>query len=109
MLVHEWAHFRYGVFDEHPYKTAEVDDSNEEFYLNANGEIEATKCNSNLSGKLYNPLDESRLCEINPLTGLPTRDCVFEDDTEDLSSEAVQNKDPSTSSLMYKPHLDHVC
>ena len=110
VLVHEWAHFRYGVFDEHPYKTGIDDDyGSEEFYLNSNGEIEATKCNSNLSGKLYNPLNESSLCEINPLTGLPTKGCVFEDDVYDPSSEENQKKDLSTSSIMYKPHLDHVC
>ena len=36
-LIHEWAHYRWGIFDEYP------SDGSKAFYFNETGGIEATK------------------------------------------------------------------
>lgn len=99
VLVHEWAHFRYGVFDEYPHKTKE---NNQEFYINSNGEIEATRCSSSLKGHIRNISDANGKCNGYMPNGLPSIDCNFED-------EIVQ-RDPTSKigSLMYRPFLNQV-
>ena len=46
VIVHEWAHLRYGVFDEYPDQGTGT-----HFYAAANGEIEGTRCSSELTGE----------------------------------------------------------
>jgi calcium-activated chloride channel regulator 3/4 len=101
VLIHEWAHFRYGVFDEHPHKTLE---NNEEFYLNSNGEIEATRCNKNyLTGQLKNPLSLTNgECEDFTENGLPSTDCIFVDDI------VAKNESNRIASLMYRPFVQQL-
>ena len=42
VLIHEWAHYRYGVFEEYGYP----DDTQFPYsYINANGERRLTGCN----------------------------------------------------------------
>jgi hypothetical protein len=100
VLVHQWAKFKYGVFDEYPSKT--FDGNNEEFYINSKGEIEATRCNEKLTGQLRNPLIESGVCNKFMDNGLPHTDCIFEDD------QLPKFLNAEFSSLMYKPHLNQV-
>ena len=47
VIVHEWGHLRYGVFDEYPTAA----ESNY-FYSASNGEIEGTRCTFGLKGKV---------------------------------------------------------
>ncbi|CAJ0916344.1 unnamed protein product [Ranitomeya imitator] len=74
VFVHEWAHLRWGVFDEY----------NEDipFYISKQGNVEATRCPLNLGG--VNKVDvclgtkcEKADCEIDPLTGVFEDECAF--------------------------------
>ncbi|XP_036375540.1 calcium-activated chloride channel regulator 1-like [Megalops cyprinoides] len=92
VLVHEWAHLRWGVYDEY----------NEEqpFYLSGNI-AEATRCPKAIVGrrfavsKLHNSMTS---CSFDQNTGLPTGDCAF-------YPEKHQN---IPSSIMYLQNLDPV-
>lgn len=97
--MHNWAKFRYGVFSEAAHKNVE---DNEEFYFNSKGEIEATRCNLELTGHIKNPTVDSQKCDEFQSNGLPSVNCVFEDDIEPLDS----NK--KIGSLMYRPFLTQV-
>ena len=99
VLVHHWAKFRYGVFSEAPHKNVE---DNEEFYFNANGEIEATRCNLELTGHIKNPTVHSQICTEFQSNGLPGVNCVFEDDVK------PQDSNYKIGSLMYRPFLTQV-
>jgi hypothetical protein len=100
VLVHNWAQFRYGVFNEIPVKNF---DSTNEFYLNHRGEIEATRCSLNLTGRIKNPLKENGVCDEFTMNGLPNRDCIFEDDQSNS-----KNSNDRFGSLLYKPFLSHL-
>ncbi|XP_064595911.1 calcium-activated chloride channel regulator 1-like [Liolophura sinensis] len=82
VIVHEWAHLRYGVFDEYPGEFPK-------FYAAENGEIEGTRCSKALT--------ENEECDFQ--SGLPTDSCQFQDD------QKVSGK---YGSLMYSHKLDHV-
>ncbi|XP_067222283.1 calcium-activated chloride channel regulator 1-like isoform X2 [Chanodichthys erythropterus] len=87
VLVHEWAHLRWGVYDEH---------SETNPFYHSNGRIEATRCSKNIEGQFY---DESRQpCQTDPQTLLPTKGCKF-------FPNKYQNTD---SSIMFLPSLDSV-
>ncbi|KAI2656096.1 Calcium-activated chloride channel regulator 4A [Labeo rohita] len=88
VLVHEWAHLRWGVYDEYSEKNP--------FYY-SNGHIEATRCSKNIKGQFYE--DSARTpCPNDPQTSLPTKNCKF-----------FPNKYQNThSSIMFLPSLDSV-
>ena len=46
VIAHEWAHYRWGIFDEYPRPGA----SN--FYAAYNGKYEATRCTTAVPGKI---------------------------------------------------------
>ncbi|RXN10703.1 epithelial chloride channel -like protein [Labeo rohita] len=88
VLVHEWAHLRWGVYDEYSEKKP--------FYY-SNGHIEATRCSKNIKGQFYEDSAETP-CRTDPQTSLPTKDCKF-----------FPNKYQNTrSSIMFLPSLDSV-
>ncbi|XP_049323310.1 calcium-activated chloride channel regulator 1 [Astyanax mexicanus] len=91
VFVHEWAHLRWGVFDEYNKK--------QPFYWSKTQEIEHTRCSGKIAGKLYDVSSGSPLpCSFDPKTGLPTKGCKF-----------IPNKDQKTSSsIMFMPSLDAV-
>jgi hypothetical protein len=99
VLIHQWAQFRYGVFNEYPHKIIE---NNEEFYINSKGQIEATRCAMNITGSLKDPTVPNEKCEKFSQNGLPSSDCIFEDDYKRI--------DPSSKvgSLMYRYFLNQV-
>ncbi|XP_051717358.1 LOW QUALITY PROTEIN: calcium-activated chloride channel regulator 3A-1-like [Ctenopharyngodon idella] len=86
VLVHEWAHLRWGVYEEY---------SETKPFYSSNVRIEATRCSKNIEGQFY---DESRLCHLDPKTLLPTKGCKF-------YPNKYQN---AGSSIMFLPSLDSV-
>jgi hypothetical protein len=100
VLVHNWAQFRYGVFNEYPQQNL---DSKDEFYLNERGEIEATRCSGNLTGRIMNPMKQDGVCKEFTINGLPCDECIYQDD--DLKGLDASTK---IGSLMYKPFLAQV-
>ncbi|XP_039272202.2 calcium-activated chloride channel regulator 1-like isoform X1 [Styela clava] len=88
-VVHEWGHYRWGVFDEYPVNDDQA------FYLAALTGVEATRCPRAISGTYQG------VCNItNPLTFLPYPTCSFEED--DLQPTGLK------TSMMYKQFLDKV-
>nr|XP_021328578.1 epithelial chloride channel protein-like isoform X2 [Danio rerio] len=70
VLVHEWAHLRWGVYDEYSEKTP--------FYRSASGKIEVTRCSKSIKGLLRDVSTEPfQLCHNDSRTLLPTDRCSF--------------------------------
>lgn len=73
-FVHEWAHFRWGVFDEY--------NNNEKFYL-SNGKPQAVRCSATITGKHQvrrcqgGSCVTNGKCIIDRVTGLYKDNCVF--------------------------------
>ncbi|CAH1802573.1 unnamed protein product [Owenia fusiformis] len=73
-LAHEWAHLRYGVFDEYP-----VGKNSTQFYTTSSGTTEYVRCNLAIKGTIvksdvtYNDV----ICELDPITGLYQDGCTF--------------------------------
>uniref|UniRef100_A0A8D0DVE4 Calcium-activated chloride channel N-terminal domain-containing protein n=1 Tax=Salvator merianae TaxID=96440 RepID=A0A8D0DVE4_SALMN len=91
-FVHEWAHFRWGVFDEY--------NRNAPFYATGPRTAEATRCSAGISGQYILPLStvETRPCKIEHRTGLYEPGCQF-----------IPDKVQSTSaSIMYMQGLPSV-
>nr|XP_039271529.1 calcium-activated chloride channel regulator 3A-1-like [Styela clava] len=96
-IVHEWAHFRWGVFDE------VVTNGYDPFYLSYAGKIEANRCPVNVRGDNYYVNWDSqsyRACDTNQQTMLPEDGCIFFPD-ESRSAAA-------SSSMMSYQYLDSV-
>uniref|UniRef100_A0A6I8PBF7 Calcium-activated chloride channel regulator 1 n=1 Tax=Ornithorhynchus anatinus TaxID=9258 RepID=A0A6I8PBF7_ORNAN len=91
VFVHEWAHFRWGVFDEY--------DDKQPFYISTKKE----QCSSEIEGKFMMQKCQggsciTKLCKIVPQTGLLEEGCTF-----------IPNEFQSvTSSLMYMQSLESV-
>jgi hypothetical protein len=49
VMVHEWGHLRWGLFDEYWHK--DLDSRFSPFYVNDEGEFVATKCGKYLEGR----------------------------------------------------------
>lgn len=92
VFVHEWAHFRWGVFDEYSYE--------EPFYVSVDGKMKATRCSSDLDG-MYICKKKSCSdgdCIIDRQTGNLDEGCVF-------LANSTQN---AKSSIMYMQALSSV-
>uniref|UniRef100_A0A8D2ARN0 VWFA domain-containing protein n=1 Tax=Sciurus vulgaris TaxID=55149 RepID=A0A8D2ARN0_SCIVU len=74
LFVHEWAHLRWGVFDEY--------NEDQPFYSAKSKKIEATRCSTGISGinRVYKCQADScviRSCRTNSTTKLYEKDCQF--------------------------------
>ncbi|XP_018411401.1 PREDICTED: epithelial chloride channel protein-like [Nanorana parkeri] len=92
VFVHEWAHFRWGVFDEYSYE--------EPFYISVDGKIKATRCSSDLAGMYIckKTSCSNGNCIIDPQTGNLEAGCMF------LANRTQTAK----SSIMYMQALSSV-
>ncbi|XP_064642232.1 calcium-activated chloride channel regulator 1-like isoform X2 [Lineus longissimus] len=88
-LVHEWGHFRWGLFDEYPTST--------HYYVDK-GTYHPTRCHSSIPGKHRDKLTKEN-CEISALTGLPDGNCRF---SPDLDQKAT------TASYMYMQFIKNI-
>ncbi|XP_026081877.1 calcium-activated chloride channel regulator 3A-1-like [Carassius auratus] len=91
VFVHEWAHLRWGVYDEN---------SEEQPFYHSNGHIEATRCSKDIEGLFYEVTAGGSLqsCRIDPQTALPDDRCMFFPDRNQITG----------SSIMFLPSLDPV-
>ncbi|XP_071959961.1 calcium-activated chloride channel regulator 1-like [Antedon mediterranea] len=92
LLVHEWGHLQWGLFDEYPTK----DTPN--FYKHSNNKIEATRCSLTVKGQ-YKKNGTDDECYLDPETGVYESGCVFSPDT---------NNQTATASYMYGQFIDSV-
>ncbi|ERE88791.1 calcium-activated chloride channel regulator 1 [Cricetulus griseus] len=85
-FVHEWAHFRWGVFDEY--------NKEEKFYL-SKGRVEAVRCSAAITGK--NKVRRCQggscvnegACRKDKLTGLYQENCVFLPDKQQSEKASI--------------------
>ncbi|XP_038601349.1 calcium-activated chloride channel regulator 1-like [Tachyglossus aculeatus] len=95
VFAHEWAHLRWGVYDEY--------DDKQPFYISSDGFPEATRCSSEIEGKYIIKNCQGGSCAIKPCkidrqTGLFEEGCMF-------IPEEVQIV---TTSLMYMQSFESV-
>ncbi|XP_054996289.1 calcium-activated chloride channel regulator 4-like [Sorex araneus] len=96
LLVHEWAHLRWGVFDEY--------NEDEPFYAASNKKIEATRCSKDITGinRVYKVegggSDILRPCRFNSTTKLYEEGCQFFPD----------KKQTAKTSIMFMQAIDSV-
>ncbi|XP_033122894.1 calcium-activated chloride channel regulator 1-like [Anneissia japonica] len=93
LIVHEWAHFRWGVFDEYPYE-------NDDKFVVSKKKIEATRCTKSVSGVYRDYSRSDRKCQLDPKTGVYTKSCKFEDDNSQTQR--------AETSIMYKQFLPSI-
>ncbi|KAM3840700.1 calcium-activated chloride channel regulator 4 [Vipera latastei] len=92
VFVHEWAHLRWGVFDEYNYDAP--------FYVSKEKEVEATRCSASVTGVYIFPTGPGN-----------HRDCKFQKDTQmyEPGCQFVPHKFQSTpESIMYMQSLPSV-
>ncbi|XP_053325157.1 calcium-activated chloride channel regulator 1-like [Spea bombifrons] len=92
VFVHEWAHLRWGVYDEYSY--------NAPFFVSVENKIRATRCSSELSG-MYVCKETSCSdgdCLIDPQTGNLAEGCMF----------LVNSTQKSKASIMYMQAISSV-
>ncbi|XP_065136071.1 calcium-activated chloride channel regulator 4A-like [Paramisgurnus dabryanus] len=89
VLVHEWAHLRWGVYDEY----------NEDKPFFFSNRVQATRCSKHITGQYYDfSAGYLQSCLIDPQTSLPDKDCQF-----------YPNKYQNTkSSIMYSTSMDSI-
>ncbi|XP_074656971.1 calcium-activated chloride channel regulator 4-like [Tubulanus polymorphus] len=100
VLVHEWAHLRWGLFDEYG------DEPNYEFYFsNLRETQEATRCTSQIKGEIIKCLLPDIKCSIcrnvDPITGTYDTGCKF---YPFLSSP----QSGVTGSFMYRQYVNEI-
>ncbi|KAK6165734.1 hypothetical protein SNE40_022599 [Patella caerulea] len=74
LLVHEWAHFRWGVFDEYPH------DGEQLFYFSpSSGEYKPVTCNEHMEVRIYRRNTSPAVFCFNTTvtTGRYPDDCIF--------------------------------
>ncbi|XP_058268995.1 calcium-activated chloride channel regulator 1-like isoform X1 [Hemibagrus wyckioides] len=89
VFVHEWAHLRWGVFDEY--------NKNEPFYLSA-GQNKPTRCSDKILGETLQVINQSTQSCWFHMTGLPTSSCKFFPNVKQITNV----------SIMYSPSMDSV-
>ncbi|XP_053326282.1 calcium-activated chloride channel regulator 1-like [Spea bombifrons] len=86
VFVHEWAQYRWGVFDEYS--------DDQPYYLSASGDIESTRCSLSMTGvNRENRCDSTQCslqeCKIDPNTGLYVGKCMFYPDMFQAAEESI--------------------
>uniref|UniRef100_A0A2K6U4C3 Chloride channel accessory 4 n=1 Tax=Saimiri boliviensis boliviensis TaxID=39432 RepID=A0A2K6U4C3_SAIBB len=104
LFVHEWAHLRWGVFDEY--------NEDQPFYSAKSKKIEATRCSTGISGinRVFTCQGGScltRTCRVDSTTKLYEKDCQFFPDkvqTEKASIMFMQSIDSVVEFCNEKNH-----
>ncbi|XP_072046417.1 calcium-activated chloride channel regulator 2-like [Amphiura filiformis] len=82
-IAHEWAHYRWGVFDEYSLPGAAS------FYASSNGHYMATRCTLAIPGQAVATLPGKSDVECDPLLGEPPNHCQFVDDETTRTSFCI--------------------
>ncbi|XP_036611364.1 calcium-activated chloride channel regulator 1-like [Trichosurus vulpecula] len=95
VLVHEWAHLRWGVFDEY--------NLDQPFYITSQNKIEATRCSRHITGvnrvlKCSKKSCAVRQCKTNRQTGMYETKCQF----------IPEKSQKAKASIMFMQSLDSV-
>jgi calcium-activated chloride channel protein 1 len=84
-FVHEWAHLRWGVFDEY--------NNDQKFYL-SNGKPKAVRCSADIIGdnvvkKCQGGSCITKACRIDKLTGTYEKECEFVPETQQTEKASI--------------------
>ncbi|XP_006752634.1 PREDICTED: calcium-activated chloride channel regulator 4, partial [Myotis davidii] len=98
LLVHEWAHLRWGVFDEY--------NDDEPFYSASSKRIEATRCSTGITGvnRVYKCQGNScapNKCKIDPKTKLYEKNCQFFPDKDQTEITSIMFMQGITSVVKF--------
>ncbi|XP_042548184.1 calcium-activated chloride channel regulator 1-like [Dipodomys spectabilis] len=105
VFVHEWAHLRWGVFDEY--------NVNRPFYISRKNTIEATRCSTAITGRyvVFNDCQGgscvTRPCRRDSQTRLYEAKCTFIPDKSQTTKDSImfmQNLDSVTEFCTKKTH-----
>lgn len=104
LLVHEWAHLRWGVFDEY--------NNNEPFYSASSKRIEATRCSTGITGinRVYKCQGNSCVfnkCKIDPKTKLYEKNCQFFPDKDQTEKTSIMFMQSITSAVKFCNEESH--
>ncbi|CAH2311855.1 epithelial chloride channel -like [Pelobates cultripes] len=88
VIIHEWAHLRWGVFDEYNIDIP--------YYISRELKVEATRCSLALNGtsrvkQCTNESCTTRACKIDGRTGLYEEECLFFPDYKQLVKESIMH------------------
>ncbi|KAM3915156.1 calcium-activated chloride channel regulator 1-like [Leptodactylus fuscus] len=88
VFVHEWAHLRWGVFDEY--------NSDKPFYIASNLKVEATRCSTDIYGeakimKCVGTTCTVSQCNFDPKTGLYEDGCLYVPSQEQFVTESLMS------------------
>ncbi|XP_066232796.1 calcium-activated chloride channel regulator 2 isoform X1 [Saccopteryx leptura] len=89
VFVHEWAHLRWGVFDEY--------NNEKPFYINGQNQIKATRCPSDITGMF--------VCEKGPC---PQEDCIISKLFQEGCMFVYNSTQNATTSIMFMQSLSSV-
>ncbi|OCT85207.1 hypothetical protein XELAEV_18023371mg [Xenopus laevis] len=99
VFVHEWAHLRWGVYDEYNYEKP--------FYITADKNIEATRCSADITGT-YVKQCQGKTCNCirDPQTGLYEDGCVFVPERNQAAKASIMYLQalPSITDFCEKDH-----
>ncbi|XP_040264682.1 calcium-activated chloride channel regulator 1-like [Bufo bufo] len=97
VFVHEWAHLRWGVYDEYNFEKP--------YYVSTDLKLEATRCSRDIRGTNVKITDQCqgnvcilRSCSHDPNTGLYEEGCIF----------VPERNQPVKQSIMYMQALPDV-
>ncbi|XP_070261609.1 calcium-activated chloride channel regulator 4-like [Myotis yumanensis] len=104
LLVHEWAHLRWGVFDEY--------NDDEPFYSASSKRIEATRCSTGITGvnRVYKCQGNSCVfnkCKIDPKTKLYEKNCQFFPDKDQTETTSIMFMQGITSVVKFCNKQNH--
>ncbi|XP_047384156.1 calcium-activated chloride channel regulator 2 [Sciurus carolinensis] len=89
VFVHEWAHLRWGVFDEY--------NNDQPFYLNGQNQIKVTRCSSDITGIF--------VCEKGPC---PQENCIISKLFKEGCVFIYNSTQNATASIMFMQSLSSV-
>uniref|UniRef100_A0A8C4NI12 Chloride channel accessory 1 n=1 Tax=Eptatretus burgeri TaxID=7764 RepID=A0A8C4NI12_EPTBU len=92
VLVHEWGHYRWGLFDEYG-----VD---KKFYISSKGNLELIRCNLDIAWNM-------KTCRKDNETGLPDHSCYYWYDNVQTSSSSVMSQQYLTSIISFCDATSH--
>lgn len=95
VIVHEWGHLRWGLFEEYPIGT---DIKQNFYYSTTTNSLEPSRCTVNVKGRNRNRRTGAP-CKIDPVTSFPESDCRF------YPTPTMAKKQ---ASLMYEQFLQSV-
>nr|XP_006811202.1 PREDICTED: epithelial chloride channel protein-like [Saccoglossus kowalevskii] len=94
VIVHEWSHLRWGVYDEYPIE------DNEHFYYDENGRVQPTRCSASVVGESLDLYNDFIPCNTDPESGvMPSPGCRF---------FPYMRKNVGSGSYMYAQYVESI-